>query len=573
MPIIVSRKSLAYATAVRGAVASGLAVFLEFAIRSAAPLPYAPGCLDLLVSGGLFAVMVVPALAIACMAPQFHRTRQLLTAAPFALLALNLLLAFGQISRVFLGVVIVDVAVATGAVVVALDSRRVVAVGILPCLLFGLALRWLPRGTALADTRGPSVVLIVLDTTTANHLSTYGYGRETSPNLDALARRSIVYRRAISPAPWTIPAHAAIFSGRYPSELGFEPFGFTDSAAGSIASDLRRSGRPAAGITANPILFSQPMLEDGFADLWGARRLTRPFLPRLVDTLLFRRTALPRGDQVTDLALDWVDRVAPRGEPWFLFLNYIDPHAPYDPPRDEVERFAPGIDPASVDAVDYALGTPPESPEKITALRALYDGEIATMDRAVGRLLRGLERRGFDEKNLLLIVTADHGEALGENDFFGHLRGLPDTVLHVPLFISGPGVVPGEVSETVQTVQLRATVRHLLGLPDLPCLAPPLPPWGAAPSLVITEHREVPFFAEALRAHYARDVDPWHGDWFAAERDGVKAIFDGRGHGLSYRLHDDPGELHPLPLDDAAPLVRDYEAWRRTTCAAPGSSG
>src|SRR5438876_8935387 len=145
------------------------------------------------------------------------------------------------------------------------------------------------------------------------------------------------------------------------------------------------------------------------------------------------------------------------------------------------------------------------------------------MDRALGRLLDQFSRRGYDATNLLVVVTADHGEALGEHGLIGHLRGLPDTVLHVPLLIAGPGITPGEVTTPVQTVQLRATVRALLGLPRLPTIAPALPPWGEAPSLLISEHPEPRwYFDELCSMDVGFDPGPWAGNWVAVERDGVK---------------------------------------------------
>jgi len=550
-------------------LASALAGVLEVLLRSLAPLPYALQATGLALSGLFYSAAIVPALLASRLAPRRRGTIRLLAGAPFGLLALNLALAFGEPSRPLVVGLAIDAAVCVGAAIITFANRSLLAGAIVSCLVAATGLRWSAPSTAVAAVPGPSVLMVVLDTTTASHLSAYGYDRETSPSLAALARRGLIYRRAISPAAWTIPAHASIFSGRYPSQLGFQGFGFSAPDAGSIATDLVRSGRPAFGISANPLVPRQPLLRAGFEKLWSARRLTRPAPRRFAEALFLHflhEPSFARGEQVTDLALDWVDRLAPRGRPWFLFLNYMEAHAPYDPPRPEREHFAAGVDPDDVaPQLDYDSGRRPLTPRAVTAMRALYDAEIATLDRAVERLLGGLAKRGYDERNLLLVVTADHGEALGEHGLVGHLRGLPEGVLHVPLLVSGPGVQAGEVTEPVQTVQLRATLRRLLGLEDLPGVAPALPPWGVTPPLVITEHPEVPFTRETLRALATREGDPWRGDWVAVERAGTKVIFDGRGHGQTFRLADDPGEMHPRPLDDALDLVRDYEAWRRTT--------
>jgi len=308
------------------------------------------------------------------------------------------------------------------------------------------------------------------------------------------------------------------------------------------------------------------VLRAGYRELWEGHRLSRPLVLHLLDHLRAREQFLTRGEQITDLALDWLDRLAPHGEPWFLFLNYVDPHIPYRPSREDRERFAPGVDPDMVGdlAQLYGSGRLPLTPEVVAAMRGLYDGEVAGVDRALGRLLDELAQRGYDGSNLLLVVTADHGEALGEHGLIGHLRGLPDTVLHVPLFLSGPGVKPGTVTTPVQTVQLRATLRALLGLPPLTAIAPPLPPWGQAPALIVSEHPEPRWYFDELRSWNAHfDATPLNGNWVAVERDGVKAVFDDRGRGRTYRLADDPDENDPRPLAEAAPLVQAYLAWHQ----------
>ena len=214
----------------------------------------------------------------------------------------------------------------------------------------------------------------------------------------------------------------------------------------------------------------------------------------------------------------------------------------------------------------YNSGRVTLTSEDRTAVQNLYDGEIAEMDEAFGQLLRGLEKRGYDSKNLLLIVTADHGENLGEHGLIGHLLGMSDALLHVPLLISGPGVPSGEVVSPVQTVQLRATVRALLGLEALPDIAPPLPPWGPPPSMLISERSQMQWYFDWFRdVKDDVDVDPWSGDWVAVERDGLKVVFDDRGRGATYDLRTDPGEDDPHPLSEGAALVQAYREWQQAS--------
>jgi arylsulfatase A-like enzyme len=534
-----------------------LAVAIELVTRLVGPAPYAPTLADVCLVTALFVLAALPALG--ALAAGRRRFASCLAGLPFALAAADLAFGFGTHERLLFAVAVAS-ALALGTTAVSFVPTRLLAGAAIACVLVG-STRF-AQSARRADASAPSVLLVVLDTTAASHLSAYGYERPTSPVLARVAGTGLLYRRAVATAPWTLPSHASIFSGRYPSALGFDGADLHPAAgAGSIAGDLAAIGCATAGISANPIVPATRALRDGFADLWPADRLTTPVVLRLVDRHRWLGDFQSRGTQVTALALDWLDRLSPRGRPWFLFVNYIDPHAPYRPPRREREAFARDVDPDTVaaDVQLYNAGRLPLTPEVTAAMRQLYDGEVAAMDGALGRLLRALAARGYDDRNLLVIVTADHGESLGEHGFVGHLLGMPDTVLHVPLVLRGLGVPHGTIDEPVQPLQLRATVRHLMGLPALASAAPALPPWGVAPLLLISENPEPRWYLDELRDwNGALDVRAWRGDWTAVEGAGVKVVFDHAGHGATYDLRDDPDEEAPKPLTDGASLVRAY---------------
>jgi arylsulfatase A-like enzyme len=193
-----------------------------------------------------------------------------------------------------------------------------------------------------------------------------------------------------------------------------------------------------------------------------------------------------------------------------------------------------------------------------TAIRELYDAEVAALDAALGRLFDALGQRGYDESNLFVVVTADHGEALGEQGFIGHMLGMPDAVLHVPLVLTGPGIDPSVVKEPVQLNQLRATIRELLQLPARDGIASPLPPWGLPPRLLIAEHPEPRWYARELTRFNPASGERSLGNWVAAERQGVKSVFDDQGNGVTYELARDPDELDPQPLRVGQALVEAY---------------
>ena len=335
--------------------------------------PYAPRLEDLALSFLLYALSLTPALTVALLGPRFARLARLLLGTPFGLLAMSLLFAGGYSSRNVL-IAAGLVGFPAGALLCRVGSTRSLAATTALVLVLGAGTRLRPAATA--PEHGPSVLFVVLDTTATGHLSAYGYAKPTTPTLDALAQRSLVYRRAVSPASWTVPAHASMFSGLYPSELGFDGSSFSPQhERGSVASDLEASGRTAYAIAANPLVGRNAALRAGYRALWRGDHLTRPFLLRLLDGLRWREEVPTRGDQITDLALDWLDRLAPRGKPWFLFLNYVDPHVPYRPPQRERDEFAPGVHPDLVADLTqrYGSGRRPLTPEVTAAMRALYD--------------------------------------------------------------------------------------------------------------------------------------------------------------------------------------------------------
>jgi arylsulfatase A-like enzyme len=534
----------------------GAAWLIELGARVIVPIPFTRSAAESALSLLPYVIAALPALAAAGLG--FTRLAAWLAAAPFAVTGASL--AFADVGAHPRWVL--SLAALAGAAAGLPLVRRPIALAAASGLAALLLLGHLLPGRGSPPPGAANVLLIVLDTTGARHLSTYGYPRPTTPHLTALAARGRLYERALANAPWTVPSHAALFTGRYPSELGFDGGDFAAPCpGGTIAADMVASGRAAYGISANLLLTTHPLLEDGFDRLWTASQLGRS-LP-LEAALRERRRWQTRGDMVTALAVDWLDRVAPRGRPWFLFLNYLDAHAPYDPRDAERSRFAPSVPAAlATDSPDYNTARTPLTAEVRRELGDLYDAELAGQDDALGNLLAALAARGYDDSNLLIVVTADHGEALGEHGFVGHMVGLTDSVLHVPLVIVGLGTPPDRITTPVGLVQLRATLRALLRLEPDPTLPAALPPWGRPPSMLVAEHLEPTWYLDG----WIGSAGPaqWRGDWTAIERDGVKVVFARDGRGASYDLRTDPDEKDPRPLAAAGELVSVYESrWQR----------
>ena len=331
-----------------------------------------------------------------------------------------------------------------------------------------------------------NVLLIVLDTVRADSLSLYGYPRETTPNLRRLAERGVRFDRAFSTAPWTAPSHAGMFTGRRPRELSVGWNRPLDRRSPTLAEHLGRRGYDTAGFVANTTYCSyETGLDRGFAhyedyDVDLREVLLRSSVVQRTLNALHRRPAIARRVGLGEVSLGsgrksasrinrdflrWLDRHGDR--PYFAFLNYFDAHHPYVLPEGaDAPRFGPG--PASPDD-ERLLRTWWDAdkrgldPRRIALARDAYDRCIAYLDAELGKLIAELERRGEMDRTLI-VVTADHGEAIGEHGLYGHGCSLYLPELHVPLLVVAPGRAPAGrvVSTPVTLADLPATVVDLI---------------------------------------------------------------------------------------------------------------
>jgi arylsulfatase A-like enzyme len=342
----------------------------------------------------------------------------------------------------------------------------------------------------LARSKPRNVILIVLDTVRAESLGIYGYGRDTTPNLAKLSSRGVRFDRAFSTAPWTAPSHASLFTGRWPHELSIGWDRPLDGTHPTLAEVLGSRGYATAGFVANTTYCSyETGLARGFAHYEDYDVTLRGVLlcSSLVErTLNFihKHPGLARrlGDDGSgsgdrkDAArinrdfLGWLDGRGREVRPFFAFLNYYDAHHPYLSP--EPDAGAPfGRKPGS--ARDFRLlktwwerDKAGIKPEDLELARDSYDRCIAYLDDQLGRLFEDLKRRGVLEDSLV-IVTADHGEHLGERQLFGHGCSVYRPELHVPLLVVARGLLPEgrAIEQPVSLRDLPATVLDLLGNP------------------------------------------------------------------------------------------------------------
>ncbi len=365
-----------------------------------------------------------------------------------------------------------------------------------------------PSSTASPRPARPSLLLVTLDTTRADHLECYGGRGAETPNLDRIAREGVLAERSMAVAPLTLPSHASILTSLWPPRHGARDnadFRLPDSAT-TLAEHLKARGYATGAAVGTYILSAVFGVAQGF-DTYDEPREKRTVDPKGA-MLGFRDIVQRPAAEVTDAALSALERIGSR--PFFLWVHYYDPHADYLPPPPFADRFR---------------GSP-------------YDGEIAYTDAQLGRLLDALERRGLLDSTLVA-VTADHGESLGEHGELTHGLFVYEATIRVPLLLRWPGILPAgrRLTAVSSGVDIAPTLLELMGLPPLP----EAQGRSFAPAALGGPERE-------REAAYAESVLPERAyGWsaLAALREGNRKFVEAPEPEL-YDLRDDPGETKNL---------------------------
>lgn len=313
----------------------------------------------------------------------------------------------------------------------------------------------------------PNVLLIVMDTARSDRLSCYGYARPTTPHVDGIAAEGLLYENCITPGSWTLPAHASLFSGLYPRDHHTDSGNQTLAESfTTLAEELGAAGYQTVGFSNNVWLSKSSGLQQGFAEF---HEVWRDHLgPQFPDD---------GAGMTTERVLRWIDARPDPHRPFFLFINYFEPHLPYRPPPPYDRRFLPAsADPQEVAMlqswqhpreVGYILKVPgmAVSPEQFALLEAEYDGEIAYLDSRLGELVAGLRARGLYDSTVVA-VTSDHGEHFGDHGLMDHKMSVYDALLRVPLVLRYPPALPHgrRIQAHVQTNDLYPTILRLAGI-------------------------------------------------------------------------------------------------------------
>jgi arylsulfatase A-like enzyme len=467
------------------------------------------------------------------------------------------------------------------------------------------------RARVVPPPESPNVLFIVLDTVRADRLSLYGYQRPTTPALERLAQRGIRFDSARATAPWTLASHASFFTGHWPHELdvgwmtplrakfpmlaeylgnrGYATAGFVANAPYcSYATGLGRGFTHYEDYTVENLSFlrTSVLFEEvlrtivivGLRHQAGLLNATQAFL-RPIFGYAVRRDA----ESINRGFLHWLDRRREPGRAFFVFLNYVDAHAPYKVPGGAAHRF--GRTPQTADELwvlydSWSTLDKLELPQHYLRLaQDSYDNCLAYLDERLGELFADLQRRSVLDRTWV-VITGDHGEGLGEHDLFEHGESLYSTEIRVPLLIVPPSAsAPGRiVRETVSLRDLPATivqvVGHGIGAPFPGRSLSPL--WGdssrnaqavrgglvmselTSPSPTDSSHGRSPARRGPLVALAEGDFV-----YIRNVRDGTEELFDER---------DDPRELtNRARSNEARPILERFREHLAATVNASGS--
>jgi arylsulfatase A-like enzyme len=446
----------------------------------------------------------------------------------------------------------------------------------------------------------PNIVLIVFDTLRVDRLSCYGYARPTSPHIDAFAADAVQFDRAVSPGIWTEPSHASLFTGLYRSQhgMGWNRIWLDDRFV-TLAERLRDHGYQTIALSNNPNVSPGTNLTQGFEQfaeparlVYWRRSVLYHFAKQVwakggpLGSVLGRWFVFDAGGHATSSLADALLQQRDVTRPFFLFINYMEPHWPYEPTRAYRRSFIRTEDLARSYDINYdhraiyqycLLRRPVYTPRDMKILSDAYDARVREMDDYFADLITVL-RANTDLDNTMIILASDHGENLGEHKLLGHEFCIYNTLIHVPLIVRWPRILhPQRVDNVVQTHDVFPTILGWVGLDVRQSakvmtrsLAEALPSTTAS----VYRHGYAEYlhpptwaFKIARRRDPTFDESPWMVAYRAVVDRRWKLILGSNRRVELYDLSTDPAEerdmaaAHPREVKR---LQRDFAGWRRS---------
>lgn len=450
----------------------------------------------------------------------------------------------------------------------------------------------------------PNVLVVMWDTVRADRMSLYGHDRQTTPQLDAFARTATVFEQAIAPGTWTLPTHATMLTGRYPTTHGARAgYRWLDHHHDTLPELLGAQGYDTFWFSANLVAGPMTNLTQGVQTLhttyprkgargpWveAAKRATRaklladdasnelgPAFAGITDDHWPKAAFKDAAPVIHRGFTEWLD-ARPRPErPWFAYLNLMEAHTPRVPSEQARRRIldddtlALGLrtDVSLRAENEFMIGKRSYSEAELEAIRGVYDAALLDLDDATGTLMDDLQARGILD-DTLVIVLSDHGEHLGEHGRFEHRWSIHQELLHVPLVIRYPGGSPvGRVADRVSTAAVFSTVLDVVGIdappgtqtsslrgrstPDEHVFAQLLDPYASQLENVREVYGEAVDYSGLLRTYCAAFGGPHK---LVHASDGTRQLFD---------LSADPGEWADLAQERpevVQRLMRALASW------------
>jgi len=443
----------------------------------------------------------------------------------------------------------------------------------------------------------PNVLIVLWDTTRADHLSVYGYEKDTTPFMAEWAEDGMVFERAVSPAMWTVPSHASMFTGLPPVTHGTGiEWRWLDNHHVTMADWFGENGYDTYAFSANPNLAPNRMnLVQGF-DLtetsWSKewvrqvrKNTRRKLIKRDKSTEIspsFEGTGAKSmdfnaGPVAAKAFIKWVQGREDSSKPWLAYINYMEAHKPRVPAiksRRKIsteEEIGLGLDTDLTfkSQLLYTYGQMEMTPEEINATVGVYDATLVDLDNATNLLITEMKKRGMLE-NTIVVFTADHGEQLGEHHIYGHRNKVYQQLLHVPLVIWAPGMVEaGRVDTPVSNLDLFYTLTELAKLEA--------PESGLSKHNLLKIKEYVPaVFAQIIsqdHSGYQRvkqwsendfDIEPWTRTHQAIVSGAWKLIRDSVGEEQLFNVVEDPQEENEVAAanpEKAAELRQMLKDW------------
>ena len=431
----------------------------------------------------------------------------------------------------------------------------------------GLWVRERVAASNLPQTQGseptPNILLIVMDTVRADHLSLQGYERETDPTLKRIASEGVMFENAYAASSWTLTSHASLFTGRWPYEHKADGGRYLDETYPTIAEALTERGYRTGAFNGN---FETVTSHWGFARGFLHFEDYYQTLPQLAVSSVYGRFmeyyvfhkvfnmefSIDRrwGPSVNQSALNWIDQ--DDDTPFFAFVNYYDAHAPYISP--ERAKFSNLPNPGGLVNTDWTTAdiynskTPEQAQGEIDA----YDGGIYYTDQQIDVLLKELESRGKLD-NTIVVITSDHGELFGEHGLWEHHNSLYKPVIYVPLIVWYPKSAPQNmrIDTPVSNTFIPAMLLDMLGEPEQTAFrGPPLSQLWADPAAAADFPDPIAEMAESswvnphhlsIRGDMVTVLSPeWQ--FIAHEFNGIEL----------YNLNDDPDQENNLAGENPA---------------------